>query len=674
MNWLSKNFAVGLLFLISSSESSMAAFLHPGLLHSQADLDRMKAAVAAGQEPTKSGFEVFKAHPQSQATYAMKGPMDMVGRNPTVGQGTYDQDSNAAYQCAIMWCITDDIAYANKSKGIIKAWSSTLKSITGRDAVLMAGLGPFKMVNAAEILRYTNAGWSEADIRQTERHFKEVVYPVIKDFALFANGNWDTAAIKTVMAIGVFCNDRAIFERGLRYYVNGGGDGCLTHYIINEAGQCQESGRDQQHTQLGMAHLGDCCEIAWNQGLNLYAYANNRLLNGFEYTAKYNLGEDVPFVETLDRTGKYRHTQISTNGRGRFRAVYEEIYNHYVNRMGIPAPYAQKAAEKIRPEGPGLPGADHMGFGTLLFSRPASTSAPKAPAGKPSAPGAIVAQGSASAIKLTWVASVGATSYTIKRATTRGGPYAVVAKDVTAPSCMDEKVEGGKTYYYVVSASNTEGEGPDAYETGITAGMPSFWKQRDIGDVKVSGSTSHDGGMFTLEGSGTNIGGSNDQFQFAYVTMSGDGTITARFVPQMSSQFSKLGLVMREDTTPGSAGVSFLVCPASTRNLEAPGYNVQLAVRPAAGADANAVATSSNVPAPYVANGRFMEPYWLRLVRSGDSITGSISSDGQNWMSMGTTVFKPRDTLLAGLAAGSRLTTVTTTIMFDNIQYVSSNR
>ncbi len=343
------------------------AFVHPGLLQSRADLERMKLAVAAKAEPIYSGFLVFSSNAESQLTYQMRGPRVMGGRNPTVGQTDYDADANAAYQCAIMWCITGDRAYADKSKEIINAWSATLKSITGRDAVLMAGLGPFKMVNAAEILRYTDAGWSPAEIQQAERHFREVVYPVIQDFAPFANGNWDTAAIKTMMAIGVFCNDRAMFERALDYYVNGAGDGCLTHYIINDTGQCQESGRDQQHTQLGLAHLGDCCEIAWHQGLDLYGYEDNRLLKGFEYTAKYNLGEEVPFVETLDRTGKYHHTMISPDGRGRFRAVWEEIYNAYANRMGIPAPFTQQVVEKIRPEGAGVPtapqGADHAGFG-----------------------------------------------------------------------------------------------------------------------------------------------------------------------------------------------------------------------------------------------------------------------------------------------------------------------
>jgi hypothetical protein len=71
---------------------------------------------------------------------------------------------------------------------------------------------------------------------------------------------------------------------------------CAIMWFINETGQCQESGRDQGHTQLGLAHLGDCCEIAWHQGLDLYGYADSLLLKGVEYTAKYNLGETVPFV------------------------------------------------------------------------------------------------------------------------------------------------------------------------------------------------------------------------------------------------------------------------------------------------------------------------------------------------------------------------------------------
>ncbi len=386
-------FLAGLLLLSSTARADDANFVHPGLLNSKDDLARIKAAVASKAEPIFSGYEVFRRHLESQANYAMKRP-PRVGR-PRPGwngppQSIFDADANAAYQCAIMWSITGDIAYAQKAQQILNAWSATLKTIGGRDAVLGAGLGPFKMINAAEIIRYSNAGWSDPDIRQTEKCFKQAIYPVIKDFAPFANGNWDTAAIKTMLAIGVFCNDRSIYERGLRYYTHGQGNGRLTYYIINDVGECQETGRDSQHSQLGLAHLDDASEIAWNQGLNLYAYADNRLLKGFEYTAAHNVGVDVPFVEWMDRTGDNHY--FRTSPPGGYRNIYEEIYNHYANRMGLAAPFTQKAAESVRPEGQGvkgnagITGADHIGFGTLLFTRPKATALFPSPLGIPAAP------------------------------------------------------------------------------------------------------------------------------------------------------------------------------------------------------------------------------------------------------------------------------------------------
>ncbi|MEO6548020.1 MAG: alginate lyase family protein, partial [Ferruginibacter sp.] len=239
--------AIFLTLLLNIVFAHAQTFVHPGILHSKEDLQRMKDAVANKQEHIYSGYQLFIQNPASQFTYKLGEPLAMVSRNPTVGQTGYDNDANAAHQNAVAWVITGDKRFADKAIEIVNAWSHTLKAITGKDAVLMAGLGPFKMINAAEILRYTNSGWREADIRQTEKHLKEVIYPGLKDFAPFANGNWDAAAIKTMMSIAVFCNDKPMFERALRYYVNGHGNGSLCHYIINEDGQVQESGRDQAH-------------------------------------------------------------------------------------------------------------------------------------------------------------------------------------------------------------------------------------------------------------------------------------------------------------------------------------------------------------------------------------------------------------------------------------------
>ncbi|MEA3208088.1 MAG: hypothetical protein QOE70_1145 [Chthoniobacter sp.] len=348
------------------------SFVHPGLLHTQADLDRMRQRVKAGEEPWKSGFEKLRRDGQSRADWKLRGPFEVVTRGAGATKGNPEMvlDGNAAYQTALMWCITGDETYARKAIEILNAWSGTLRKMDGRDVILSAGLNGFKFVNAAELMRHTDPAWKREDVARCERMLKEVVLPPIKDFATFANGNWDAACLETIMAIGVFCDDRELFERAVGYYRNGEGNGRLTHYVINESGQCQESGRDQQHTQLGLAVLAQACEIAWHQGVDLYAEADNRLLKGFEYTAQYNLGSDVPFVPSVDTTGKYRPKKISIEGRGNLRPIYEMVWNHYQVRRGIPAPFTKQAADQIRPEGAAWTG-DHPGFGTLLFTLPA---------------------------------------------------------------------------------------------------------------------------------------------------------------------------------------------------------------------------------------------------------------------------------------------------------------
>jgi hypothetical protein len=610
-------------------------FVHPGLLHSRADFERMKDGVARKREPIFAGYQVFRAHAQSQAAYRMQGPFEEIGRNPNVHFREFDLDANAAYQNAVMWAISGEPAYAEKAREIVDGWVATLQRVGGADAVLLGSLGPFKLVNAAEILRYTGAGWPEEDARRFERLCREVFYPVLKDFAPFANGNWDTAAVKTVMAMGVFAEDRAMYERALRYYVDGAGDGRLTNYIY-AGGQCQESGRDQGHTQLGLAHLGDAAEIAWHQGLDLYSYAGNRLLAGFEYTAKYNLGEEVPFEPDLDRTGKYAHAVISP--RGPLRPVFEQIYNHYVNRQGTAAPYSQKAAEKLRPEA-AAQGADHPGFGTLFYTRGKGSdeAVPAVP------PGGLVAQSSAFGIRLTWVGTRAGGGYTVKRGTSPGGPYTAIATNLRAAEFVDAKAKRGTVYYYVVSASNA-----DSLETGMAAGLPAPWL------ADGPGSAMFDGSVFTLEAA--------DRVQLAYRPFQGDGAITARFVPQVSAQSSRMGVAMRAGPAADGPQVALLLAPSfSSADRERPDWHASMVQ------DDREIGVSPSLGAPYVAWGRLMQPYWLKLERSGNRFTGFTSADGESWTKVAETTAELPSRSFAGLAASSSQAKVTTTVRFDHV-------
>ena len=123
--------------------------------------------------------------------------------------------------------------------------------------------------------------------------------------------------------------------------------------------------------------------------------------------------------------------------------------------------------------------------------------------------------------------------------------------------------------------------------------------------------------------------------------------------------------MLRESLAPDSACVAALFVPDQSREHERPGWNVQLLARAAAGA--SAAATSEKLAAPYVTYGRLMQPYWLRLERRGDTFVADRSADGENWIPVGTTTVRLKKEICIGLAACSRLKTVTTTVVFDRV-------
>ena len=643
------------------SFGSSRPFVHPGLLHSAADLQRIKTKVAEGAQPWAEAWVAFTNNNRWIAQDYTPRPLEIVGRGVgATGQANISSDCTAAYYNAIAWVVTGEERYAKKSIEIMNAWSYKCKEINGKDAVLCAGIYGYKLMNAAEIIRATYPGWSRADIAQFKHLARDVFYPVIKDFATFANGNWDGAAEAAMISIGVFLDDRAMFDRAARYYLAGSGDGSLLHYVINDAGQIQETGRDQMHTQLGIGLISCVAEVAWQQGVDLYSAYGNRLLKGFEYTAKYNLGEDVPFEPTTDRTGKYVHQRPSVRAEPRVQ-VFEMVYNHYVNRAGVPAPYTARAAAARRPESLAV---DQVGGGTLLFSLPPLKA--EAPTRVPAIPGPIVAKGMDNGISLLWAASVGDSSYNVKRSAASTGPFAMIAKGLTNITYLDATAPAGEVFYYTVSAANAIGSGNDTLPVGASAGLPKPWAQQDVGSPNPKGYSLFDGSVFTIEGAGSNIGGKADQFHFAAVPLTGDGTIIARYVPQTPSQFAKMGLMMRESNAADSAYVGLFITPQATEDIEVPHWHLELSARSTKGDDAVAAAVGPNLQAPFVTWGRLMAPFWLRLSRAENTFTASFSPDGQTWTIVGSTNLALKSRLETGLAGCSRIK-VSTTVMFDHV-------
>ncbi|MGH9200130.1 MAG: fibronectin type III domain-containing protein [Vicinamibacterales bacterium] len=90
----------------------------------------------------------------------------------------------------------------------------------------------------------------------------------------------------------------------------------------------------------------------------------------------------------------------------------------------------------------------------------------------PAAPTNLLATGGNAQVSLTWNASSGADTYRVHRSTVSGGPYATIASNITTTGYVDSTVTNGTTYYYVVSAVNAAGEGPDSTQASATPQAP----------------------------------------------------------------------------------------------------------------------------------------------------------------------------------------------------------
>lgn len=348
----------------SASSEAVAAFVHPGLLHSRAELTFIQQKINDGQQPWLSAWQLLQSEQVASLDYTPKpvaGVVRGVRNNPDIGSSSLSLDAAAAYAHALCWSLTQKKAHAIRAIAILNAWSATLQSVSGHDAKLLVGMDGVAFCNAAELIRHTSTEWLPEGQQQFESMLRKVFYPVIEDFHPTANGNWDAAMIQTMIAMGVFLDDHAMFDRAVEYYRHGEGNGAIGNYF-NEFGECQESGRDQSHVQMGIGFLGCACEMAWKQGVDLYGAADNRLALGFEYTAKYNLGEDVPYERYRSVEGRYDYRAISGRGRGRFRPIYERIVHHYHDRIGLEMPYSIRLSEKARPE---APHRQHISWGTL---------------------------------------------------------------------------------------------------------------------------------------------------------------------------------------------------------------------------------------------------------------------------------------------------------------------
>jgi hypothetical protein len=173
----------------------------------------------------------------------------------------------------------------------------------------------------------------------------------------------------------------------------------------------------------------------------------------------------------------------------------------------------------------------------------------------------------------------------------------------------------------------------------------------DVGGVGVRGSASHSGGVFTVKGAG-DVCCSADAFHYAYRSLSGNGTIVARVATLTGSRAStKAGVMIRTSTAAGSQHGFMMVTT---------GLGLAFRWRTATGG------TSAHTLA-----GSGTAPRWVRLVRAGNVLTASHSTDGTTWTAAGSVTIAMPANVLVGLAVSSYTTAATATATFDRVSVTS---
>ncbi|MBO9561484.1 MAG: alginate lyase family protein [Niastella sp.] len=313
------------------------AFIHPGVDQSAKDLAYVKAQVLKGVQPYKEAFDRLKAATDTPFTvvahaHVLRGPYG----KPNIGGNDLSKCAAMAYNYALVWYITGDKQYGSKAIEILDTWSPVLWHLDYNDAKLLAAWTGHALCNAAEILRYNNAGWSKEGIGRFTAMLMDVYCPLLRYYYPQANGNWDGAIIHSILAMAIFTDNRPMFNNAIDHYLHAPVNGSLFKYIY-PSGQCQESTRDQGHVQLGLGEFAGAAQVAFTQGVDLFAVGDNRLGLGYEYTAQFVLG------------GKPHCYGVISERVKELRDDYEAVYRHYA-AQGIELPYTKQAADNIRPK------------------------------------------------------------------------------------------------------------------------------------------------------------------------------------------------------------------------------------------------------------------------------------------------------------------------------------
>jgi phosphatidylserine/phosphatidylglycerophosphate/cardiolipin synthase-like enzyme len=261
---------------------------------------------------------------------------------------------------------------------------------------------------------------------------------------------------------------------------------------------------------------------------------------------------------------------------------------------------------------------------------------------------------------LTWYAGLWAHNYDIYLGTSSTPPLLAANVNLGPSETATDYIKyttpkllpNTKYFWHIVSKTmaNVAAAGTTGSFTtpGGGGSLPSGWSDDDIGAVGAAGSASDNGSTFQVSGAGADVWGTADAFHYAYQSLSGDGQIIARVATVANvNAWTKAGVMIRASLA-ANAQYAFMIVSA--------GKGTAFQYRTSTGGSAASI-TGTGAAAPT----------WVKLVRSGNTITASQSTNGSSWTTIGATSIAMGATVNIGLAVSSHVTSTPATATFDSV-------
>jgi regulation of enolase protein 1 (concanavalin A-like superfamily) len=168
-------------------------------------------------------------------------------------------------------------------------------------------------------------------------------------------------------------------------------------------------------------------------------------------------------------------------------------------------------------------------------------------------------------------------------------------------------------------------------------------------------------GNITMSAAGADVWNNSDEFRYAYKTLSGDGSVTVKVNSLVETNvWAKAGVMIRASSAPGSEHGAMVMSAAN---------GVQFVHRLMQGGTSIGATQAAPVAAA---------PYWVRVTRTGNTLTAATSADGVTWGNYTATAADsvadiplPANVLI-GLAVTSHQSGVTTIAEFSDVSFTGN--